>query len=629
MTHTGLRVRAEQLAALRIARDARISPDGTAVAYIENSSKTQDWHSVAKIVAVQGGKPRTIPSTAVLETAWSPTSQHLAILTGGPTMQLQIWEEPWLAPTATIIVPQGQARLLGWTSTGDVVGVSTSRQAQESVRETTAYPYRLDGHGWLPRNMKSTVWRARLPKKDWRPIASYPQRPVFSEVAQGDTLTAAVRDGTGSWTFHELHCLTRETRKLDTTWTGPLEWIGRQLQTLWFVARESEAPDAISSLYIATSGNGVPVAFDLDARVATWGMGACFPTELADGSILLALTFQGVIGIWRIYPGRDDREAVFVDERQNVRGFTSTPDGIIAVNTGSLDTGPDLHLINLPNRQVRRLTRSNPWFDRQVRSVQIRKFQVPISANYSIEAIHYAPRQDIDTHRLYIDIHGGPDVLARSEVSPLHPYRLMLVERGWHVVQLNGSGRDGYGLQHLERLKNRWGDLDVEEHKAVIDWLIEQDLVDPNSVAVGGYSYGGYLAGLLAIEWPWLLAAVCAGGAYDLASWYRTSDVGKGFIEHHMGGSPYERLEHYRKASPLHRLRHRTCPVLVVHGEADLRDPSSQAHEWFRALKDHGTDATFISYADASHLFYQRGSLATRIHYNSVIVDWLEDRVRL
>ena len=54
--------------------------------------------------------------------------------------------------------------------------------------------------------------------------------------------------------------------------------------------------------------------------------------------------------------------------------------------------------------------------------------------------------------------------------------------------------------------------------------------------------------------------------------------------------------EIYVKLSPLYHIRNARTPLLVLHGEADVRVPTSQGFEMYQAMKRQGVEAQMVTY---------------------------------
>lgn len=133
--------------------------------------------------------------------------------------------------------------------------------------------------------------------------------------------------------------------------------------------------------------------------------------------------------------------------------------------------------------------------------------------------------------------------------------------------------------------------------------------IDPDRIAVSGYSAGGHLSALVGLgsqnpahqpdcEWgPTTPPAVVIPGDsnYDL-----TSDP-NWLVEEYMGGTFEEMPESYLAASPLHNVKSGMPPVLVVHGHDDLV-PIEGAASLVDTLREHENYVRFLDLDGAGHV---------------------------
>ena len=77
--------------------------------------------------------------------------------------------------------------------------------------------------------------------------------------------------------------------------------------------------------------------------------------------------------------------------------------------------------------------------------------------------------------------------------------------------------------------------------------------------------------------------------------------VGRIFIKTGHGGSPEERPDIYAVSNTLARLSHVQTPLLVMHGEADVRAPYRQFELAVAELTEYGKTFESRSYADEPH----------------------------
>ena len=90
---------------------------------------------------------------------------------------------------------------------------------------------------------------------------------------------------------------------------------------------------------------------------------------------------------------------------------------------------------------------------------------------------------------LLVKSHGGPTGAASAVLNPAIQY---WTSRGFAVLDVNYGGSVGYGREYRERLKGRWGVVDVDDCVNGARYLVRQGLADGGRLAIDGGSAGGY-----------------------------------------------------------------------------------------------------------------------------------------
>jgi dipeptidyl aminopeptidase/acylaminoacyl peptidase len=105
--------------------------------------------------------------------------------------------------------------------------------------------------------------------------------------------------------------------------------------------------------------------------------------------------------------------------------------------------------------------------------------------------------------------------------------------------------------------------------------LQRERYVDPNRMAIYGYSRGGMAASLLSVELDDVKAAVFGAGVYDFQKLYNDSTLPG--VRQNMKAETGMTKEAVRERSSILRMDKLKCPVLILHGEKDKNVPVSQA----------------------------------------------------
>jgi len=136
---------------------------------------------------------------------------------------------------------------------------------------------------------------------------------------------------------------------------------------------------------------------------------------------------------------------------------------------------------------------------------------------------------------------------------------------------------------------------------AGVDALIKRGFVDPERVAVGGWSYGGYMTTWMIGHYPIFKAAVSGAAVNNLVDAYVLGDGGLG--RRLVWGSPFtgDNMKKYVEQSPISYAAKIKAPTLILSDTGDVRVPITQSYQLYHALKDNGVTVKFIAYPVGGH----------------------------
>ncbi|GAB3922132.1 hypothetical protein GCM10011575_14490 [Microlunatus endophyticus] len=225
---------------------------------------------------------------------------------------------------------------------------------------------------------------------------------------------------------------------------------------------------------------------------------------------------------------------------------------------------------------------------------------------------------------LLLDVHGGPHNAWTGVADAVHLYQQVLAGRGWNVLILNPRGSDGYGEDFMRAVVGGWGAADRADFIEPIDQLIAEGLVDPDRVAITGYSYGGFTTCYLTAHTDRFAAAIAGGVVCDLNAQLGASDLGLELTSVFGGADPVTDQEKLIAASPIGSVGKVTAPTLLLHGAEDHRCPVNQGERWFGALRAQRVPTSLVIYPGGAHGFVISGPPSHRSDYNHRVVDWLD-----
>lgn len=235
------------------------------------------------------------------------------------------------------------------------------------------------------------------------------------------------------------------------------------------------------------------------------------------------------------------------------------------------------------------------------------------SDNFTIEGLLYMPPEAAHARvPLILQVHGGP---LGAYQDGYVPFVNFLVGHGWAVLRTNPRGSTNYGATFAAANKNDLGGGDYRDIMAGVDYVLKTQPIDPNRLALEGYSYGGEMAGFVEGKTSRFKAIVSGAPVIDQYSEYGTER--SSWYDRWYFGKPWEHAEDAWRQSPLARAAHATTPFLLLQGEADTTDPLGQSQEMYRALKQMGVPVDLVTYPRDNH-----GPLARAIYGTPVPEPW-------
>ncbi len=237
-----------------------------------------------------------------------------------------------------------------------------------------------------------------------------------------------------------------------------------------------------------------------------------------------------------------------------------------------------------------------------------RPVEFPSEAGRTAHGFFYPPKNrdyrgpDDERPPLLVESHGGPTAAAATALSLGIQY---WTSRGIAVLDVNYGGSTGFGRAYRERLKDRWGIVDVDDCANGARYLVGLGEVDADRLMISGGSAGGYTT----------LCALTFRDTFNAgASHYGVSDVEALAKETHKFESRYldgligaypEKRDIYVERSPVNFTGQLSCPVIFFQGLEDKVVPPNQAETMVNALRAKGIAVAYIPFEGEQHGFRQ------------------------
>jgi dipeptidyl aminopeptidase/acylaminoacyl peptidase len=346
-----------------------------------------------------------------------------------------------------------------------------------------------------------------------------------------------------------------------------------------------------------------------DLGVPDWLFGVSSYAFLTDGRVLASWTEGGLSRLGVLTPGTERFSRVATD-LTSFEGLRSVPDGSFVIALAGSSTTPESvariaprddasAVIDLVKRSRIRTV------DRKYVSLP-EPLEFPTGDGLTAHALYYPPTNaDFEAPEgerppLVVRSHGGPTSAASSVLS----YGIQFwTSRGFAVVDVNYGGSTGYGRAYRDRLRRKWGVVDLDDCVNAALFLSASGRTDQRRLVIHGGSAGGYTT-LCALTFRDVFAAGASYfGVADAGALAReTHKFESHYLDSMIGPWPQARAT-YEERSPIFHTDQLRTPMILFQGLEDKVVPPDQAEAMAAALAVKGVPYAYIAYEGEQHGF--------------------------
>ncbi len=654
----------EDISNIKLLNDARISPDGSQIVYVQTTvdMEKDDYRSSLYLVSTSGGESRRFTAADAKDSTprWTPDGSRIVFLSNRSDSN-QIWTIPVAGGEAAKLtdLPESVSSFtisrdgssIAFVSKSDTKAMEEAKakegqpeEKKSDVVRVTKLRFRADGTPGFLDNKPTHIWVVGLEGGDPRQVTSGEfddSSPTWSP--DGNTI-AFVSNRTDQ----------RELKKNSEIWTIP-ESGGDASPVLTgndaMFYGPSWSPDG---KYLAVQGhNNARAGHALNAelwvvepsgsglRSLTSGLdrmvGDTSAVDTASGaetemiwsgdssSILFNVSDEGNAHVRRVRVDGGDAELVVGGTRRVMNYSVSADGSTIGFSAGTSTNPCDIFVCKGNGSDERQLTHANKEFFSSVLISEPEEIRVESQADDKATIHGWIMKpigfEEGKKYPMVLEIHGGPHAMYAN--AYFHEFQL-LAAQGYVVVYGNPRGSQGYGSDFSSCTKGVWGSSDMPDLMALVDYAIDQSYVDPNRLGVTGGSYGGFMTTWVVGHTDRFKAAVTQRPVTNMYSFYGTSDIGSTFGDYETGGNPWENTDQFLKMSPITYVDKIVTPLMIIHSEQDYRCPIEQSEQLFVALTMLGRETEFVRFPNESHGLSRMGKPAHRIERLQSILGWFE-----
>jgi len=529
----------------------RWSPDGNTIAFVAKRGTEPEAVAQVFVMAVAGGEARAVTthSTAVSNIQWSPDGSTIYFRAADPKSDEQKAREKVKDDVFMFDEDYQQQHL--WNV---AVASKTEHRLTQGDYSVLAYSLSEDGK-------KIAVHRAPTP-----------------QIEDSDQSEVWVMDASGA---NAKQITNNKVQEAD----AELSPDGSQVL---FLSQANAKYETYYNrkLFVAPSagGNASMLMPELPYEVdkASWAK---------DGKSIYFLANMGVHAELFKVPVQGGKPEQLTNGKHAIAGWSMSGAANTHVFTATEMTSPG---------EVWIMEVGSPRKVTAVHEKMVREFKLPRQERVewkgadgvTVEGMLYYPLdyQEGKRYPLAVQTHGGPQASDKFGFGGSQNYVAVLAAKGYAVLQPNYRGSTGYGDDFLRDMVGHYfqnAHLDV---LAGVDYLIQKGIADPDHMVKMGWSGGGHMTNKIITVTDRFKAASAGAGAADWVSMYAQSDV-RTYRTPWFGGTPWQKnapIEVFWNNSPLKDVWKVKTPTIFLVGQNDVRVPSPQSVEMYRALKSNG-----------------------------------------
>jgi len=612
-------VRATDIYRLRDVGDPRISPDGEWVAYTVTTVDSTKDKSDSDLWMVRWNGSRTLRLTSSPENEgsprWSPDNRYLSFVSGRyESKGGQIWLLDRAGGEAVRLTElKGGVADHEWSPDGTRIAILSHDPDPEDAKPDSLksknpkpividrYHFKKDGDGYLD-HRRDHIYVIEVDSKKVVQVTTgdYDESaPRWSP--DGKRLAFVSRRGAdpdrdNNSDIFIVDAAAGATPKQVTTWAGPDRspvWSPDGTQIAYLQGSEPQLyAYSQDQLAVVASTGGAPrlltTALDRDVSDPTWAR---------DGKSLTVLVPDDRAVHVASIALADGRVTKLLEGRRVVTGIDVAPTGRTVARAATA-TRP-VEVFALEGGTLRTLTHVNDSLFTTLQLGTTEDISFKNKDGLTVGALLVKPASFAagTKYPLVLRIHGGPNGQDAHQFSL---ERELLAAQGYLVLAVNYRGSSGRGQAWKKAIFADWGNKEVQDLLAGVDYVIASGIADPNRLGLGGWSYGGILTDYT-IATTTRFKAATSGAGSALQSTMYGSDQYIYQYEKELG-APWQNPKAWEKVSyPFWHADKIKTPTLFLGGEKDFNVPIAGSEQMYQALKSQGIDTQLIVYPGQFH----------------------------
>jgi acetyl esterase/lipase len=207
---------------------------------------------------------------------------------------------------------------------------------------------------------------------------------------------------------------------------------------------------------------------------------------------------------------------------------------------------------------------------------------------------------------MVLTVHGGPWSRDGYGFNNFHQW---MADRGCAVLSVNYRGSTGFGKDFINAGDRQHAAAMHGDLLDAVDWAVREGIARRDRIAIRGASYGGYAALVgLTFTPDTFCCGVSLVGISNLITMLESmppywSSIAATFHRRYHDPRTTEGRDWLWSRSPLSRVDKIRQPLLIGHGQNDVRCKLAESEQIVAAMRERGLPVRYLVYPDEGHGF--------------------------
>jgi dipeptidyl-peptidase-4 len=322
----------------------------------------------------------------------------------------------------------------------------------------------------------------------------------------------------------------------------------------------------------------------------------------------------------------ESTKRVTPENEEGVHSYDFSPNAKYAFHTFSnANTPPVTDLVSLPKYKQVRVLVSNEAYKEKMQALDLPQwefFSVTTADGVEMDGKILKPTDFNPTKKYPVLFYVYGEPWTQTAVDTWRfGWDYLLSQKGYVLITMDNRGTPCLkGSEWRKSIYRKIGVINSQDQAMATREIVKWDFVDPDRIAVWGWSGGGAMTLNLMFRYPEIYQTGMAIAAVTNQLYYDNI-----YQERYMG-LPSENLEDFIEGSPIKYAKNLEGNLLLIHGTADDNVHFQNAEALVNELIKYNKQFQYMAYPNRSHGIYEGEN--TRLHLFTFLTNYLLDHVQ-